>query len=305
MTLQQIKYIIEISESGSFNKAATKLYVSQPSLTESVKSLESELGFKLFTRSKKGIILTSKGADFLLYARGLYDQYELLNDKFLDNSKKKKKYAITTQHYSFATKAFVEMVKEVDVNNYDFTIKESKTIDVINDVANLKSEIGILFINDYNKKTLERIFESKNLVFTPLIDCNPSVYLWKDNPIAKKEKITLEDLAPFPCIQFDQGEESSRYFAEEVLVDYPYPQIIRTNDRATNLNLMIGLNAYTICSGIICEELNGTDYISKPLTYNSNDYNPIMHIGYITRQNISMDNIGEIYIKKIKEYLQH
>lgn len=302
MTLQQMRYAIVIAETNSFNKAAEQLYLSQPSLTESIKGLENELGFEIFNRTSKGVTPTSQGIEFLTYARGVYSQYELLSDKFLERGKKKKKYSVSTQHYSFAVKAFVETVKDVGASEYEFAIKETKTKDVIDDVATLKSEIGILFLSDFNRKTIERMLEMKDLTFTPLIDCVPSVYLWKGHPLAVKEEVSFEDLEPYPCLSFDQGEEGSTFLAEEIFTEHNYPQIIKTNDRASMLNLMVGLNGYTLCSGIICAELNGTDYITRPFI--SGDAQR-MKIGYITKKNVSLAGIGQLYLQKIKEYLNN
>ncbi len=303
MTLQQLNYIITISEAGSINRAAEKLYVSQPSLTSAIKELEKELGIVLFNRTGRGVTLTAEGVDFLPYARQVYGQYLNLMEKYGKGGERKQKFGVSCQHYSFAVKAFVEMVKGYDVAKYEFAIRETKTLSVISDVASMRSEIGILYLSDFNRKALLKLMHSSGLSFHRLINCNAYVYLWKGHPLAGKQSITFDDLAPYPCLSFEQGDDSSFYFAEEILSTNDYPRSIKTTDRATNLNLMMGLNGYTLCSGIICEELNGADYIAVPYEADSNNPNSIMEVGYVVKNNAILSAMGERYIAEIKRYL--
>ncbi len=304
MTLQQILYVLTISEYGSMNKAADVLYISQPTLTSSVRELENEIGIHIFTRTGKGTVPTGEGEDFLIYARQLYQQYELLRDKFSKSSNIKRKFGVSSQHYSFAVKAFVETAKQFDMQKYEFAMREEKTMDVINDVSNLKSEIGVLFINEFNKKVIDKILCDNEIAFHPLIDCTAYVYIWKNHPLAKNKSIRFQQLAPYPCLSFEQGEKGSFYFSEEILSSNEYPKIIKATDRSTMLNLMVGLNGYTLCSGIICEELNGSDYIAVPFDSDNENQNQIMKIGYITKKNMPLSPIGEIYVKELSEYLK-
>ena len=303
MTLQQLNYIITISETGSFNKAADKLYVSQPSLTSAVKELEKEIGILIFNRSGKGVTLTAEGLNFLPYARQVYSQYQNLLDVYSKQGKRKRQFAVSTQHYSFAVKAFVEMTKTFDVAEYEFAIRETRTKDVMDDVASSRSEIGILYLNDFNRRAILKLLSSANLLFTPLIRCDAYVYLWKEHPLAAAETISFADLAPYPCISFEQGDNSNFYLSEEILSTNEYPRLIKCCDRATVLNLMIGLNGYTLCSGIICEELNGSDYVAVPFRSAEMDAGQVMEIGYITRKNSILSPAGERYIDEIKKYL--
>lgn len=303
MTLQQINYAITISGTGSFNKAAESLYVAQPSLTSAIKELEKEVGITIFNRSGKGVTLTADGVEFILYARQVYSQYDNLLEKFGKSGNLKKKFGVSTQHYSFAVKAFVEMVKTFDISKYEFAIRESKTGNVINDVSTLKSEIGILYLSDFNRKAILKLLKTNNLDFHRLMDCSAYVYLWKGHPLANEESISFEQLAEYPCLSFEQGDNSSFYFAEEILATNEYPRTIKACDRATMLNLMVGLNGYTLCSGIICEELNGTDFAAVPFQADESNPNSVMSIGYIVRRNTILSKMGELYIRKIKEYL--
>ncbi len=304
MTLQQLKYVIGIAETGSFNKAAEKLFVSQPSLTSSIHDLEGELGITIFNRTGRGVTLTNDGTEFLAHARQLYFNYQNLMEQYSDNGKGlRKKFGVSTQHYSFAVKSFVEMVKKFNTNEYEFAIRETKTNEVIEDVANLKSEIGILYLSDFNRKVIQNLLKTKDLEFHHLIDCKAFVYIWKGHPLAKNKSISFSELEDFPCLSFEQGEGSSPFFAEEILSTDEYHRTIKANDRATMLNLMIGLNGYTLCSGIICEELNGSDYIAVPFREESDHINRVMEIGYITKTNFNLSTIGSIYIEEIKKYL--
>lgn len=301
MTLQQLKYILAISETGSMNKAAEQLYVSQPSLTSSVQELEKEIGIKIFNRSGRGVTLTNDGSEFIRYAKQVVGQFDILSEKYINKGSIKKKFGVSTQHYSFAVKAFVEMVKEFDTSKYEFAVRETKTAEIISDVATLRSEIGIIYLNDFNRKSITKLLSSNGLDFHSLTKCSPYVYLWKGHPLADAEKITFEQLADYPCLSFEQGDNSSFYLAEEILSTNEYQRIIKANDRATMLNLMIGLNGYTLCSGIICEELNGSDYTAVP--FDCGDTDEAMEIGYITLKNVILSEMAEIYIKELKAYL--
>ena len=304
MTIQQLNYVITISEKGSLNKAAEVLFVTQPSLTSAVRELEKELGITLFNRGGKGVTLTNDGAEFIQYARQVVTQYDRLLEKYGKGGNLRKKFGISCQHYSFAVKSFVEMVKQFDTDEYEFAIRESKTKDVIDDVTTGKSEIGILYLSDFNRKAIGKFLKSSQLEFHPLIKCEPYVYLWKGHPLAKKKSIRLEELRDYPCLSFEQGPSGAFYFAEEILSTYDYIRTIKATDRATMLNLMVGLNGYTLCSGIICEELNGSDYVAVAFEDEEEEVAAgRMEIGYIVKENMILSQMGEKYIGELKKYL--
>lgn len=304
MTLQQLYYCIAVAENGSMNKAAEKLFISQPTLTSAIRELENEIGIQIFLRTSKGVYLTNEGQEFIIYARQVYQQYELLNQKYSVKGNIKRKFNVSTQHYSFAIKAFVEMVKQYDTLHYEFAIRETKTYDVIQDVGTMKSEIGILYMSDFNERFIKKLLKENELDFTPICECNAYVYLWKKHPLAKKKEITLQDLFDYPCLTFDQGEQGSLFLSEEILSDIEYPRIIKASDRATMLNLMIGLNGYTLCSGIICEELNNDDCMVVPFKEDENHQNSTMRIGYITKKRAQLSELGALYINEIYKYLE-
>lgn len=241
MTLQQLHYVITITEMGSFNKASEVLYIAQPSLTGTVQELEKELGIVIFHRTRKGVTLTNDGLEFINYARQLYGQYEIILNKYGKGGTLKKKFGISTQHYSFAVKSFVEMVKKFNTAEYEFAIRETKTREVIEDVITSKSEIGILYLSDFNRKIITKILRTNNLEFHKLIDCKPYVYLWKGHPLSKLASIRFDQLSDYPCLSFEQGDSGSFYFSEEIFSTNEYLRTIKANDRATMLNLMVGL----------------------------------------------------------------
>lgn len=297
MTLTQLKYIITVAEAKSMNEAAKQLFISQPSLSAAIKDLEKEIGIQVFHRSNKGVLVTPDGEEFIGYARQVAAQYQLIETRYIDKVNVKKKFGVSTQHYTFAVKAFVEMVKRFGMEEYEFAIRETKTYEVIEDVKNFKSEIGILYINDFNRKVLHKLFAENDLEFHPILDCHIYVYMWKGHPLAERNSVTLEELEDYPCLSFEQGSNNSFYFAEEVLSTYRYKQLIKANDRATLLNLMVGLNGYTLCSGIICEELNGSDYCAVRL-----ESDEIMTIGYLSRKGVAISSLGEKYIEELAKY---
>ena len=297
MTITQLRYVIAISQANSMNEAARQLFISQPSLSASLKDLEEEIGIELFRRTNRGVMVTPEGEEFLGYARQVVEQYQLIETRYVEKKEIKKKFSVSMQHYTFAVNAFVEMVKQFGMDEYEFAIHEEKTYEVIEDVKNFKSEIGILYLNDFNRKVLTKLFQEYGLEFHEILKCGVYVYLWKGHPLAQREEIALEELEQYPCLSFEQGDYNSFYFAEEVLSTYEYKQLIKANDRATMLNLMNGLDAYTLCSGIICEELNGDDSMAIPLKESEK-----MRIGYISRTGSNISPLGKIFIEELLTY---
>ena len=278
MTIQQLRYAVTISELGSLNKASEILYIAQPSLTSSVQELEKELGIMVFSRSGRGVTLTNDGMEFIRYAREVLHQYDVLLEKYGKGNTKKKKFGISTQHYSFAVKSFVEMVRQFGTEEYEFAIRETRTRDIIDDVFTGKSEIGILYLSDFNRKPLEKLLQANQLEFHPLTQCQAYVYLWRGHPLAEK-----------PVIRFATAD---------------YPRIIKATDRATMLNLMVGLCGYTLCSGVISEELNGSDYIAVPFEADDSAVGKRMEIGYITKKNMILSGMAQRYVQELDRYLK-
>lgn len=297
MTLQQLRYAVSIADNKSMNKAAAELFITQPSLSNTIKDLENEIHITIFLRSNRGIVITPEGEEFLGYARQMLDHYHLIEERYVDQSVFKKKFSVSMQHYTFAVEAFIHMAKKFGMDKYEFSVYETKTSDVIDNVRRNKSEIGIIYKNEFNDKFIDKLLRENELEFIPLFDCKIYVYLSKGNPLAKKANIDFEELQQYPCLSFEQGDNNSFFFAEEVLSTYDYRQIIKANDRATLLNLMVGLNGYTLCSGIICEELNGNEYAAIPLNTKET-----MTIGYIKNKRMPLSVLGERYIEELQKY---
>lgn len=304
MTLQQIYYVLKVTDIGSINKAAENLYISQPSLSNSILDLENEIGIQIFERTNRGVKITPRGNDFVSEARKLYENYLNLEEHFSNQSVYRQKFGVSAQHYSFATKAFSDTVKEFDAENYEFSMREEKTSEVIRDVAEGRSEIGVLYRSDYNKNVMNRLFEEKDLEFHSVKKTNAYVYIWREHPLASKKELSYEDLKDYICITFEQEGSDSSFLAEEILSDIEFPKHIIVTDRSTSTNLMIGLLGYTLCSGIIAKDLNGSEFITIPFKEDKEHPNQSMDIGYIIRKGSVLNEIGENYVKNLIGYFE-
>ena len=299
MTLQQLKYVCKMAECRSLSKAADELYVSQPSLTKALHELEEEMGITIFQRTNKGIVISKDGEIFLGYARQVLEQASLIEEKYINKPVMKQQFCVSTQHYSFAVNAFVDMIKCDEASEYDFSLIETETYEIINDVKMMRSEICILYMNDFNKEVISKILKSEGLVFNELFVAKPHVFISDKSLLAKKKVITLEDLKPYPYLSYVQGEHNSFYFSEEIFTPDIKPKNIRVRDRATLFNLVIGLNGYTTCSGVIDENLNGEHIVARPLDIDSD-----MHIGYITTKDYIPSRMGKTYLEALHKYIQ-
>ena len=298
MTLQQLKYVITVAKTGTITEAAKKLYISQPSLTNSIHELEKEMNLVIFNRTNKGISISKEGENFLGYARQVLEQAAILEDKYKGSGLGKKHFCVSTQHYSFAVNAFVDLIKEYGQEEYDFSLRETQTYEIIEDVTRLRSEIGILFLNDFNETVISKILKSNELEFHQLFIAKPHVFISRKHPLANKSVITNKELEIYPYLSFEQGEHNSFYFSEEIFSDFERKKNIRVRDRATLFNLLIGLNGYTVCSGVIDNRLNGSDIIAVPLEGESP-----MRIGYITHKKGIISSLGCSYLQAIKKYI--
>ena len=298
MTLQQLKYVLMVAETGTITEVANNLYISQPSLTNAIHELEKEMNIVIFNRTNKGITLSKEGEDFLGYARQVLEQAAILEDKYKGSNGGKKQFCISTQHYSFAVNAFVDLIKKYGQDEYDFSIRETQTYEIIEDVAHMRSEIGIIFLNDFNEVVINKILKSHDLEFHQLFVAKPHVFISRKHPLAKNTVITNEELEEYPYMSFEQGEHNSFYFSEEIFSDYERKKNIRVRDRATLFNLLIGLNGYTVCSGVIDKKLNGKDIIAVPLADEKD-----MRIGYITHKKGTVTRLGNTYLEALKKYL--
>ena len=299
MTLQQLRYVVMVAETGTITEAANKLYISQPSLTNAIHELEKEMNLVIFHRTNKGISLSKEGDDFLGYARQVLEQASILEDHYKGNKGGKKQFCVSTQHYSFAVNAFVDLIKQYGQEEYDFSLRETQTYEIIEDVAKMRSEIGLLFLNDFNEAVLRKLLKSHDLEFHPLFTAKPHVFISSRHPLAKKEVITNKELEEYPYLSFEQGEHNSFYFSEEIFSTSERKKNIRVRDRATLFNLLIGLNGYTVCSGVIDKKLNGKNISAVPLADEGD-----MRIGYIRHRKGMTSRLGVTYLEAIRKYLE-
>lgn len=296
MTLKQLQYIVTVAETGNITEAAKKLYIAQPSLTAAIHELEKEYGITIFSRSNKGIEITPDGDEFLGYARQVLEQTNLMDERYTGKTTGKQRFCVSAQHYSFAVEAFVKLLREQGGKKYEFHMRETQTYDIIDDVAHLRSEIGILYLNRFNETVIKKTLRDNNLSFTALFTAKPHVFIGKDSPLANKELLTMKDLKPYPRLSYEQGSHNSFYFAEEILSTMDCDKELVICDRATLFNMLVGLNGYTICSGVISKELNGPNIIAKPLK--ADDY---MEIGYILPTAIRPSQLAERYIEILEQ----
>ena len=299
MTFQQLKYVITVAETGTITEAANQLYISQPSLTNAIHELEKEMNLVIFHRTNKGISISREGEEFLGYARQILEQTAILEDKYKRHGGGKKQFCVSTQHYSFAVNAFVDLIKEYGQEEYDFSLRETQTYEIIEDVARMKSEIGLLFLDDFNETAIRKILKSHDLESCQLFVAKPHVFISRRHPLAKKEMITNQELEAYPYLSFEQGEHNSFYFSEEIFSPSERKKNIRVCDRATLFNLLIGLNGYTVCSGVIDKKLNGEDIIAVPLAEEKE-----MRIGYITHKKGMLSSLGQSYLEAVGKYLK-
>jgi DNA-binding transcriptional LysR family regulator len=297
MTLQQLRYAIGVARASSFSEAATQLYISQPSLSTAIRDLEREIGIDIFTRTSRGVSVTQEGAEFLGYARQVIEQTDLIESRYRDAKPQKRLFSVSTQHYAFAVNAFVELIRDIGEAEYECTLRETRTHEIIDDVKNLRSEIGILYENDFNERVLEKIFTDNSLVFTTLFTSMPHVFVSAKHPLAKKRRVSLDALSDFPCLSFEQGEYNSFHFSEEIQSTLVHKKSIKVSDRATLFNLLIGLNGYTISTGIITPDLNGNDIVAIRL-----DLEESITVGYIVHSSVGLSRAGSLYLEKLKAF---
>ena len=298
MTLQQLKYVITVAECGNITEAAEKLFIAQPSLTSAIHSIEDEMGITAFIRSNKGVELTRDGEVLLSYARQVLEQADLMTEHFKGEHSQKPRFSVSCQHYSFAVNAFIDVIRKYNADSYSFTLRETQTYEIIDDVSLGRSEIGILYLSEHNESVLSKIIQKSDLVFEEIYRAKPHVFISGVHPLANKNMITVEDLKPYPYLVFEQGKHNSFYFSEEFLSSLELPKNIMVRDRATLFNLLIGLNGFTVSSGIIDSKLNGENIIARPLE--SDCY---MKIGIVTKKNFILSRYGKSYLEQLKVHL--
>ncbi len=298
MTLTQLRYVAKVAECGSITEAARQLYISQPSLSSAVRELEGELGIVIFNRSARGISLTPDGSEFLSYARQILEQTELVEQRYAHARPSKRLFAISSQHYAFVVNAFVRLLESVDADEYEMTLRESRTYEIIEDVAGYRSELGVLYLSSFNEKVLRKLMRENHLSYTPLFDARPHVFLSTSHPLAGAESVTLADLDAYPYLCYEQGTHNSLYFSEELLPFESHRKTIVLTDRATLFNLLRGVNGYTISSGVLNSDLNGDDIASVPL-----ETDETMQLGYLTNDRARLSPMATRYLKELRSLI--
>ncbi len=296
MTILQLKYVIAIDEECSMRRAADRLYVSQPGLSSAVRDLESELGIQIFERVHNGVVTTAAGSSFIAHARNVVEQFEKIEEKYLDAKSHKATFSVSMQHYTIAVNAFIETVKEYDIDEYQFSIRETQTSEVIEDLKTLKSEVGVIALSDFNKNTFKKVFSDASLEFHELFTRNTYVYLRKDHPLADRQELSLEELQDYPCMVFDQGDNTSFYYREEALATYDYKKVISTNERATSIELMLGLNGYAVGAAMLGDSLNESDLTAIKLKEDET-----LTFGYIIRKGAQLSDMAKTFIEKLSQ----
>lgn len=299
MRIQQLEYLEIIVEAGSINEAAKRLFLTQPSLSNAVKELENEMGIQIFQRSSGGISLTAEGREFMTYSKQILDQVNLMNERYKNGQQRKQSFSVSAQHYAFVVHAFVELIKSVNANEYQFTLRETETQNIFNDLAQFKSELGILYTNGFNQKIMQRLFKENNLVFTPLFVAKPHIFVSRYNPLTSKSSVNLSDLEDYPYLSYEQGEVNSFYFSEEILSTLSHKKSIKVSDRATIFNLMVGLNGYTISSGIISSKLNDDKIVAIPLNVDDD-----ITMGWLKHRQVELSPLAERYLTMLKEHIK-
>ena len=299
MRIQQLEYLERIVEAGSINEAAKRLFLTQPSLSNAVKELENEMGIQIFQRSSGGISLTAEGREFMTYSKQILDQVNLMNERYKNGQQRKQSFSVSAQHYAFVVHAFVELIKSVNANEYQFTLRETETQNIFNDRAQFKSELGILYTNGFNQKIMQRLFKENNLVFTPLFVAKPHIFVSRYNPLTSKSSVNLSDLEDYPYLSYEQGEVNSFYFSEEILSTLSHKKTIKVSDRATIFNLMVGLNGYTISSGIISSKLNDDKIVAIPLNVDDD-----ITMGWLKHRQVELSPLAERYLTMLKEHIK-
>ena len=292
MTLQQLRYAIEVADCRSVTQAAQNLFITQPSLSSAVRQLEKETGITIFSRGSRGVLVTPEGEELLGYARLVVQQAALLEDRYIAHQASRSRFAVSTQHYAFTAEAFVQLVKGHPDGDYEFTLRESRTLDILNDVRTFRSEMGIIYLSSFNETVLMRMLREAGLQFEELFRASPHIFIGRQHPLAGKESVTLQELAPYPYLSYDQGEQSAPYFAEEVLSTVEHPRSIRVTDKGSIIDLMVGTEAYTIATGACPSYLRGDAIVSIPL-----DVEEIIRVGVITRQDYKPTPLGALYLQ--------
>ena len=295
MTLQQLKYAVTVAECGTISAAAEKLFISQPSLTTAIRELESEMGVTIFSRTNRGVIVSREGEEFLGYARQILSQAQLLQERFSGREQGEKRFAVSSQHFNFTVLAFSRLVQNFRGPRSSFHFRETTTYEVLEDVSQLRSEVGILALNEDNERFLRRMFGKLGLEFTELKRVQAELFVSAEHPLAGCRFVTVEDVSPYPCITFEQGEHNGQFFFEGLsAVAAQSHKTICVRERATEYQLLRALNGFSPDVGV--SAMYREEFVSLPL-----EPKQFHTIGYILRRDVTPSPMTLEYIQALRE----
>ena len=295
MTLQQLKYAVTVAECGTISAAAEKLFISQPSLTTAIRELESEMGVTIFSRTNRGVIVSREGEEFLGYARQILSQAQLLQERFSGREQGEKRFAVSSQHFNFTVLAFSRLVQNFRGPRYSFHFRETTTYEVLEAVSQLRSEVGILALNEDNERFLRRMFGKLGLEFTELKRVQAELFVSAEHPLAGRRFVTVEDVSPYPCITFEQGEHNGQFFFEGLsAVAAQSHKTICVRERATEYQLLRALNGFSPDVGV--SAMYREEFVSLPL-----EPKQFHTIGYILRRDVTPSPMTLEYIQALRE----
>ncbi len=295
MTLQQLKYAVTVAECGTISAAAEKLFISQPSLTTAIRELETEMGVTIFSRTNRGVIVSREGEEFLGYARQILSQAQLLQERFSGREQGEKRFAVSSQHFNFTVLAFSRLVQNFRGPRYSFHFRETTTYEVLEDVSQLRSEVGILALNEDNERFLRRMFGKLGLEFTELKRVQAELFVSAEHPLAGRRFVTVEDVSPYPCITFEQGEHNGQFFFEGLsAVAAQSHKTICVRERATEYQLLRALNGFSPDVGV--SAMYREEFVSLPL-----EPKQFHTIGYILRRDVTPSPMTLEYIQALRE----
>ena len=295
MNIQQLRYVVAIANSGTFREAAEKMYVSQPSLSISVRDLEKELGFKIFRRTSSGTFLTRRGMEFYEKAQDVVKGFDIFQNQYASPEEEKKEFSISSQHYDFLPPLMTEFSIRYPENK-NFRIFESTTVQILDEVAQGHSELGIIYLNRQNTKGIMQRVDKLGLEVVDLIPFHTHIYLRKGHPLAKKKKLVMEDLAQLPTVRFTQEKDEYLYYSENFVDTSSSSQMFNVTDRATLNGILERTDAYATGSGFLdSQSVNGITVI--PLEDNLDN-----KMVYVKREEMDLSPVAEKFVEVMVEY---
>lgn len=295
MNIQQLRYVVAIANSGTFREAAEKMYVSQPSLSISVRDLEKELGFKIFRRTSSGTFLTRRGMEFYEKSQELVKGFDIFQNQYANPEEEKDEFSVASQHYDFLPPTITAFSERYpDYKN--FRIFESTTVQILDEVAQGDSEIGIIYLNNQNKKGIMQRVEKLGLEVIELIPFHTHIYLREGHPLAQKEELVMEDLADLPTVRFTQEKDEYLYYSENFVDTSASSQMFNVTDRATLNGILERTDAYATGSGFLdSDSVNGITVIRLKDNLDN-------RMVYVKREEVELSQAGTLFVEVMQEY---